>query len=360
VLVRGERRTQFVFSDGVQDRTQNVDATEAARLVANLLTQPFGSVQVKTTTETLRVQFSKKGAPLLHRERRKADESIPLDLAHDRHKDRILTEGDPVPFLQAIGVTTADGRVRAAQQRKFRQINEFLRLLDEALSGARLPERPLRVVDLGCGNAALTFATYHYLREVKGLQATMVGVDIKGPLMEKHRRIAIDLGWDGLAFAAARIEDYVPYSSPGNSSESLPDIVMALHACDTATDEALAQGVRWRSSVILSPPCCHHHVQAQLEHAPVAAAARPLLRHGILKERFGDVLTDAFRAHILRLLGYRTDVIEFVSTEHTAKNLMIRAVRTDRPDPDASTAAERLAATWGVTPALATRIGYRP
>jgi SAM-dependent methyltransferase len=371
VLVRGERRTQFVFSDGVQDRTQNVGADEAAQLAAGLLAQPFGSILVKTTTETLRVQFSKKGIPLLHRERRKTGESIPLELAHDRHKDRILTEGDRIPFLRAIGVTTADGRVLAAQQRKFRQINEFLRLLDETLSGARLPERPLRVVDLGCGNAALTFATYHYLREIKGLPATMVGVDIKAPLMEKHRRIAADLGWDGLTFAAARIDDYVPHSSPGNGSGSLPgsgsgsmpgsssgplpDIVLALHACDTATDEALAQGVRWRSAVILSAPCCHHHLQAQLERAPVTAAARPLLRHGILKERFGDVLTDALRAHILRLLGYRADVIEFVPVEHTPKNLLIRAVRTDAP-PDASLVGEyrQLKDSWSVQPYLET------
>ncbi|MGZ8804954.1 MAG: methyltransferase, partial [Microbacterium sp.] len=134
----------------------------------------------------------------------------------------------------------------------------------------------------------------------------------------------------------------------------------ALHACDTATDDALARAVRWRSRFVLAAPCCQHDLQAQIDNVTAPAEYEPLLRHGIVRERLGDLLTDSLRAELLRAHGYRTDVIEFITTEHTAKNLMIRAVRTERPDPGASAAAERLAATWGVTPALAGLIGYRP
>jgi SAM-dependent methyltransferase len=316
-------------------------------LLGELLGQPLAGIQVRTTTETLRVQFNKKGEPLLHRERAA---TLPLDPAHDRHKPRLLPDGEPVPFLQAIGVMTADGRVRADRQRKFRQINEFLRLLDEAITDAPLPDRPLRVVDLGCGSGALTFATYHLLNNVRGLRAEMVGVDVKAALMDKYRRIAAELGWEGLSFAAARIADYTP-----PVAAEPPDIVLALHACDTATDEALAQAVRWRSAVVLSAPCCHHHLQAQLEKTAAPPSARLFLRHGILRERFGDILTDGLRAHILRLLGYRTDVIEFVPVEHTPKNLLIRAVGSGAL-PDAALTREYLETrqAWGVTPYLET------
>ncbi len=244
-------------------------------------------------------------------------------------------------------MTTADGRIRANQQRKFRQINEFLRLIDETGEIDKVTSRPLRVVDLGCGSAALTFATYHYLTAVKGRAVSMTGVDTKAHLMERHAATAAQLGWDGLRFAAARISDYRP--------DAPADVVLALHACDTATDEALARAIRWRSRLIFSAPCCHHHLQAQLAAAETPSPFRPVLRHGILRERLGDALTDALRAHILRLLGYRAEVLEFVAVEHTPKNLMIRAVHTGAP-PTAALVAEyqALKAYWGVTPYLET------
>lgn len=344
VLIKDTRHWQFVYFDGTQTTTKNYLAQEAKGPLDDLIAHPFKSIQAITTEETIRVQFSKKGRPIVHHEPR-GKQPVPLDLAHDRAKPGILSEHQPAPFLNVIGVTTSDGRVRADQQRKFRQINEFLRLVEETNEVERLASRPVHVVDLGCGSAALTFATYHYLNTIRNIPATLTGVDTKAYLLDRHRATAAQLGWDGMSFEAGRILDF----EPGH----LPDIVLALHACDTATDEALARAIKWGSSLIFSAPCCHHHLQAQLATNETPGAFRPVVRHGILRERMGDILTDAFRAQILRLLGYRTDVIEFVAVEHTPKNLMIRAVRVDAPLP-ANLLEEysALKSYWGVTPYL--------
>lgn len=349
VLLRDERHLQVVTSDGRQDVTHNYTPNNAIPALDELLALPFKSIVVDLTDRIVRVQFSKKGRPIIHEEQRPA--AVPLSLVHDRAKDVLLAEGLSVPFLRELGIMTSDGRVRADQRRKFRQINEFLRLLDESSQPVSANGKPLHVVDLGCGNAALSFATYYYLNHIKQVPATMTGVDVKPHLIEKHRATAQRLGWDGLTFEAGQIEAYEPAISP--------DIVLALHACDTATDDALAQGVRWGSRLILSAPCCHHHLQAQLV-AAAANGATPtafdaVLRHGILRERLGDILTDAIRAQILQMLGYRTDVIEFVPVEHTPKNLIIRAVydpaRTNANDAARDYAT--LLAFWPVQPYLA-------
>lgn len=347
VAIRGARHLQFTTFDGIQEASNNLRGDAARSRLDELLALPFKSIRATTSSETIRVQFSKKGRPIIHRDRQETPRSIAVDLAHDRAKPQILPESEPPPFLQTIGVTTRDGRVRADQQRKFRQINEFLRLIDETGEVERLEGRPIRVVDLGCGSAALTFATYHYLSAVKNLPVAMEGVDIKPHLVERHRQTAESLGWDGLSFQAARIADYQP-TTPA-------DVVLALHACDTATDEALARAIGWRSKLIFSAPCCHHHLQAQLNTAETPESFRPVLRHGILRERLGDILTDAFRALILRLMGYRAEVLEFVAVEHTPKNLMIRAVHTRAPSLPALVAEyESMKAYWGVIPYLET------
>lgn len=349
VSLKSGRHLQFSYFDGTQDITKNFSNAEAAEYVDELLAHAFKSIQVSTTRESIRVQFSRKGRPIIHREQRKG-QPIPIDLTHDRTKPGILSDEHPTPFLQAIGVMTAGGAVRADQRRKFRQINEFLRLIDETGEVDRLLSRPVSMVDLGCGSAALTFATYHYLNTVKGILATLVGVDTKAHLMERHADTAASLGWDGMSFETARIIEY--------KTDKAPDIVLALHACDTATDEALARAIQWRSKLIFSAPCCHHHLQAQLTATETQEPFRPVLRHGILRERLGDILTDSFRAHILRLMGYRAEVLEFVPIEHTPKNLMIRATYTGAVAPPALIDEYLALKTyWSVTPYLETLLG---
>jgi SAM-dependent methyltransferase len=244
-------------------------------------------------------------------------------LQHDRRKDLPLPADRPDPFLQQIGIMTQEGTVRASMRSKYRQINHFLELVIDTAELRGLGHSPLRVVDCGCGSAHLTFAVYHYLNHILGLPTWVTGIDVNEELIAKRLEQSADLGWDGLSFQVSRIIDYQP--------DVAPDVVLALHACDTATDEALAQAVRWGSARIYSVPCCHHHLQRQMSRRTAPTSLAPLLRHGILKQRLGDLLTDTLRGLVLRALGYRTDVIEFVSTEHTDKNLMIRAVRSVRP-----------------------------
>jgi hypothetical protein len=278
-------------------------------------------------------------------------------LEHDRQKSLLLTVGAPDPFLQAIGIMTREGKVRARMRKKYRQINEFLKLVletgvaelprssaDVEAADASVPDlRPLRIVDCGCGNAYLSFAVYHYLDHVLHVPTHLVGIDVNRQLIERRSQQVQELGWQDLTFQTVRIGEYDPGFSP--------DVVLALHACDTATDEALAQAVKWRSKMIFAAPCCHHHLQQQLGRQP--PLLRSIYRHGILKERLGDVLTDALRAQILRILGYRAEVIQFVSSEHTDKNLMIRAVQSREPGSfrEVSEYAE-LKAFFQVTPFL--------
>jgi SAM-dependent methyltransferase len=272
------------------------------------------------------------------------------DLAHDRVKQRILAEGVPEPYLQALGVMTADGQVKAAQRAKFAQINEFLRLLAETGALTHWPRTPVEMVDFGCGSAALTFALYHYLNETLGIPARMTGVDLKADLIARHQQTAAELGWAGMRFVETAIADYAPPAAP--------DVVIALHACDTATDDAIAQGIRARSRLIVCAPCCHHNLQAQLALRPTPAPFAPVLRYGLFHERLGDVLTDTFRTLVLRAAGYKVDVVEFIAPEHTPRNVMLRAVSSGMP-PDAAAAREyvELAEFWRVAPYLERALG---
>ncbi len=343
---------QFTYFDGRQATAKNYPFIEATAAVDEILSSGFKSIIVNETTGSWRVQFSKKGRAIIHHD--PTATAVPLPLAHDREKSYLIEAADPPPFLKAIGVATQDGRIRSGQQRKFRQINEFLRLLANTGIADEPQERPLRVVDLGCGNAALTFATYHYLHNMAGLPVELTGVDIKPHLIQKHNETSQLLGWEDVNFSAGQIVDFQPAENP--------DVVIALHACDTATDEALAQGVWADSRLILSAPCCHHHLQAQLAETQPPTEFEPVMRHGILRERLGDNLTDAFRAQILMMLGYQTDVIEFIAVAHTPKNLLIRAVRHDTtPAAIEAAVAAYLAmkSYWNVTPYLETLLADR-
>jgi SAM-dependent methyltransferase len=344
------RHLQFSHYDGRSTTVTNLAPDEALHRFTELLDAGFGTVYVKTVHADLQLTHSKKGVPRLVTHRPTA---AALDTSHDRSKQRILDEH--APFLRVVGITDDHARVKPTARAKYRQVERFIEIVEHTLPGPDLlaPGASLHAVDLGCGSGVLTLATYHYLTVVRGLRVTMIGVDTKADLIARLDDTAASLGWhDGLSFRTGTI-DTVEVEPP-------PELVLALHACDTATDDALARAVTWQSTWVLAAPCCQHHLQAQIEPAAAPAEYQPLLRHGIVRERLGDLLTDSLRAEILRAHGYRTDVIEFVSTEHTGKNLMIKAVRTGRADEAAAAAAEQLAGVWQVEPALAHRVGYRP
>jgi SAM-dependent methyltransferase len=314
--------------------------------VDELLALPFKSISLQTIEHDIQVQITNKGKVIIHRHRAPEGREMP-SLRHDRQKALILPPDRPDPFLQKIGIMTQKGRVRADMQKKLRQINEFLERLAETGELERLDRFPLTIVDCGCGSAHLTFAVYHYLNHLLNMPAHLVGIDVNDELLRTRAEQADALGWENLTFQATSIIDFYPPTPP--------DIVLALHACDTATDEALAQGIRWQSRLILSAPCCHHHLQQQLTQRPPPPQLTPVLRHGVFKERVGDILTDTFRALLLRILGFRTDIVEFVSTEHTGKNLMIRAVKSGEPgNRQAIQEYKELKAFWQVTPYLET------
>ncbi len=357
VDLRSGRHLQVTAYDEQQAHTANHAVGDAAReAVDDLLDEPFGNWHVDTTTELHQLRVTKKGEALLHSRAR--PEEVAADRDHDRDKQRLLAEDDPV--LQALGISDEQGRVKPSRQAKYRQVEEFLRILDVAIRDALdqghlrrpTPEQPLRVVDLGCGNAYLTFAAHRFLTHVRGLPVRMTGVDVKEQSREHNSEVAAGLGIGA---------DFVVGSIAGATLADPPEVVLALHACDTATDEALARAVGWGSPLVLAAPCCHHDVAAQLRKAPTPAPYQMLTRHGILRERFADTLTDALRAQLLRLQGYRVDVMQFVESQHTPRNTLLRATLTGTPVRGGGVRKEydELVATWAVTPRLAELLGDR-
>jgi len=344
VLIRNERHLQFSYFNERQDITRNYTGPEASQKLDDALAMPFRTISVQSTTEDIVIQLTKKGKALLHRNPA-IDTKRELDLAHDLSKKQPLPAGKPDAFLQAIGIMDEQGRVRPSMQDKFSQVNEFLKLLDHTHELEHLqrdPSHPVNILDCGCGSAYLSLATYHYLNNMRGIPACLIGIDVNGTLVDKDNLQSEQLGFKDACFQRSAIIDYKP--------DVLPDVVLALHACDTATDEAIAQGIKWNARLIMCAPCCHHDLNAQLQ---ARAPFGPVLRHGILKQRMADILTDALRALVLGIMGYRTDVVEFVSPEHTDKNLLIRAVRVENQKRDETHLVQEyneLKQFWGVTP----------
>ena len=342
VQLKAGLRLQIVEYDERQAHTRNVGyEDDAGRAVDELLALGFGNWHVKSVTAEIQLRITRKGEAQVHRvSERQADQS----LGHNRAKPRLLDADDA--FWQAVGIAGADGKVKPSRQDKYRQVEEFIRELDTVLKPELVPAgRALRVVDLGCGNAHLSFAAYRYLTKTRGLDVTLVGVDVKRQARERNNALAAELGWDGIRFVEGTIAD-----APVDGA----DVVLALHACDTATDDALARAVQWQAPVVLAAPCCHHDIQTQLRSHPAPGAYGMVTRHGILRERLADILTDAFRAALMRMSGYRVEVVEFVPSQHTPRNTMLRAIRTGAP-PDAAVTAQyaELVETWGVRPHLA-------
>src|SRR5437763_11855028 len=320
VLIKNERYLQFSYFSQKQDITKNYRGSQASQKLDEILVLPFNTVVVQSTMEDLCVQITPKGKAILHRDKAKMAMREP-QLAHDLSKKLLLPADKPDSFLQATGIMDAQGKVRPSMQGKFSQINEFLKLLEHTGELEHFDATPVHILDCGCGSAYLSFAAYHYLNNVCRIPAHLTGIDTNATLIQKDNRQSEELGFSDVCFQKSSIIDYVPQESP--------DIVLALHACDTATDEAIYQGIVSESRLIMCAPCCHHHLQKQLH--PVKPFT-PVFQDGILKQRMSDILTDTFRALILRIMGYKTDVVEFVSPEHTDKNLMIRAVRRTQRD----------------------------
>jgi SAM-dependent methyltransferase len=325
VTLKSGRRVQVMTNDGSRPLVRNVGVDELAPVVDTLLAEPFGNWHVETTAETLQLRVTKRGEAQVHSS--PSSSSVSSE-THDRRPAHLISPDDPL--FTAVGANAA----------KRRQVDAFLRALSATLDS---PSGSLRLVDLGCGNAYLTFAAYRYLSGL-GLDVTVTGVDVRADQRDRNSRLASSLGWsDRVRFVAGTILD-----APVDGA----DLVLALHACDTATDEALARAVGWGSKWILAAPCCHHDIAAQLK-AP--SPYGQLTRYGILRERFADVLTDTLRASLLRLSGYRVEVVEFVDSAHTPRNLLLRASWTGASGTEEQRAEyAELTKSWQVRPRLET------
>ncbi len=291
---------------------ENVPPHEAGPKLEETMDQ-YRQALVKTPEADVQLLANKKGAVTMLRNK-PTGKAEPASSAHNRVKSYIIPEGEAAPFLVRLGVMTPEGRVVKAKYDKFRQINRFLEIVADVLPD--LPRgRPLTIVDFGCGKSYLTFALYDLLAVKKGMPVRMIGLDLKADVIAACSRLAADLGWEELVFQTGDIAEY--------AGAAHVDMVVTLHACDTATDAALLKAISWNASVVLSVPCCQHELVRQIDQ-PVL---KPLLKHGILKERFAALATDAIRANLLETAGYRTQLLEFIDLEHTPKNLLIRAVK---------------------------------
>ncbi|OCS94452.1 class I SAM-dependent methyltransferase [Caryophanon latum] len=304
----------------------------------DVLFDDFRQFQGDFIDEQIHIQLSKKNKVLF--KTTKQQQAKQVNLSHNRKKNYLLDDATPYPFLIRLGVQTEDGKVKKQKYDKFKQINRFVEFIDDALE--HLPkDRTIRILDFGSGKSYLTFALYHYLKIEKGLDLRVTGLDLKKEVIEECNEIAKDLGYDQLEFLVGDINDY--------NDEASVDMVVTLHACDVATDMALARAVKWGARVILSVPCCQHELNRQLQ----APALDVMLQHGLIRERFAALATDSIRAQILSLVGYEAQLLEFIDIENTPKNILIRAYFTGKEaSNDVRTQYEQFVQFLGAKPFL--------
>lgn len=305
---------------------------------ASSQTAEFKNALVETKSFTANVLVSKKGTITIKKKMNTSTKQPKISLSHNRKKKYILEEGIPVPFLIDLGVMTQNGSIVNAHYDKFRQINRFLEYIEDILPS--LPTgRELRILDFGCGKSYLTFAIYYYLKVLKGYPVRITGLDLKEDVIRHCNELAVKYGYDKLEFLCGDIAYY--------DGCSQVDMVVTLHACDTATDYALAKAVGWGAKVILSVQCCQHELNKQMKNDLLS----PVLHYGILKERMAALMTDGLRAQILEANGYRTQILEFIDMAHTPKNLLIRAVYNGHC-ADNKAQIDELLAAFDVNPTL--------
>jgi SAM-dependent methyltransferase len=343
VMIKEVLHFQVSTSDGKAVTTKNYLPSDLP--IAEYLQAGYSHVLIEALHESFSLQISKKDVPLISI---KAG-ATQVDLSHDRKKSRLLDPADP--FLLEVGITDVHGKVKPSKMDKYMQVEEFLRLLtptlNQGIEAGHLSkptvDKPLTIVDLGCGHAYLTFAAHQFLK-TQGMNIKVVGIDIRPASRDRNNEIAKKLGIsDSIEFLAEEISE---------TSLKKADIAIALHACDTATDDAIAWALRSDAAMLMIAPCCHHDIQSQLTDSPEPWSL--ITRYGIMRERLADLLTDAFRMQLLKVRGFRVEAIEFVGGEHTPRNLMIRAVKTNASvDPIEKARYEEMTAIWKVKPALA-------
>ena len=346
VQIKGEVLLQLSQSDGRATSVRNIAAQ--ADEILKILESGFSNILVESIEGSMTMRITKRGQAQINFQ----EKDLVQNLNHDKQKVRLLSPTDP--FLLEVGIADLNGLIKPSKADKYLQVEEFLRSLVPTLNAAidaghihrPTSEQPLTIIDLGCGHAYLTFAVHQYLRAI-GIPVEITGIDVRTASRDRNNAIAMNLGISStISFRAEEIA--------ATTSKSA-DITIALHACDTATDDAIAWAINVESKLLLIAPCCHHDIQRQMEISPEPWGA--LTKFGLMKERLGDLITDTLRAQILRIMGYRVEIIEFIGGEHTPRNLLIRAVRTGAtPVANDIDRYREICKQWGITPALETRV----
>lgn len=318
VILKNEIEYQVSEFVGRKVLHSNHGAADVKKKIIDYMTEDFKQAQINMTDAAATI-LSSKSKTLTCKYKKAGQLKVQRDLSHNRTKKYIIQEGKPVAFMIDLGVMGQDGKIIRTRYDKFRQINRFLEYIEDILPKLD-KERELTIIDFGCGKSYLTFAMYYYLKELKGYNIRIIGLDIKADVIEHCNELRTRYGYDKLDFYVGDIATYKDVDKV--------DMVVTLHACDTATDYALAKAVKWGAEVILSVPCCQHEANRTIKSDILS----PVMDYGILKERMAAIVTDAARAKLLTANGYDTQILEFIDMEHTPKNLLIRAVKSSKED----------------------------
>lgn len=318
VILKNEIEYQVSEFVGRKVLHSNHSAADVKKKIIDYMTEDFKQAQINMTDAAATI-LSSKSKTLTCKYKKAGQLKAQRDLSHNRTKKYIIQEGKPVAFMIDLGVMGQDGKIIRTRYDKFRQINRFLEYIEDILPKLD-KERELTIIDFGCGKSYLTFAMYYYLKELKGYNIRIIGLDLKADVIEHCNELRTRYGYDKLYFYVGDIATYKDVDKV--------DMVVTLHACDTATDYALAKAVKWGAEVILSVPCCQHEANRTIKSDILS----PVMDYGILKERMAAIVTDAARAKLLTANGYDTQILEFIDMEHTPKNLLIRAVKSSKED----------------------------
>ncbi len=320
VMVKGQICYQETITRGTQVFHENHEKEEMLDRILSYMGTDFKQLEAETMDSRLIALVSKDGKATVKERKKEREEAAKRpELSHNRSKQYLLEEGKPVPFLVDLGIQTKDGKIVRAKYDKFKQINRYLEFVEDILPALK-KEGPVRIIDFGCGKSYLTFALYYFLHELKQMEVSIAGLDLKRDVIEKCNLLAQKYGYRNLHFYHGDISGY--------REEGEVDMVVTLHACDTATDYAIQKAVSWNAKVIFTVPCCQHEVNGQMENEIL----EPILKYGLLKERMAALVTDAVRANLMEEAGYDTQVLEFIDMEHTPKNILIRAVKGRMPE----------------------------
>lgn len=338
LLLKGELVFQKTAYKGTQVFHENLSGEELLEQLLHEMQGNFRQLAAESLDGSLTVLVSKKGkVTAKYKENQKNAVKMRPELYHNRVKQYILKEGIPVPFLVDLGIQTREGAIVRAKYDKFKQINRYLEFVEDVLPVLK-GEGAIHIIDFGCGKSYLTFALYYYLHELQKLDVMITGLDLKTDVIHNCNRLAQSYGYDRLQFVQGDIKNF--------TGADQVDMVVTLHACDTATDYAIEKAVGWGAKVIFTVPCCQHEVNGQIQNKLL----HPVLKYGLLKERLSAILTDAIRANLLEEAGYDTQVLEFIDMEHTPKNILIRAVRRQGKREDSG--ISELTAALGVETTL--------